>query len=895
MHVLTEQQLFPYRPIPFYYITTHDMAELTYEKFYESLSDMKAKGYGGVIPFNRPPEGFSKEQYFTEDWFTMMDNCIRACHDLGLRVWINDSYDCPAGDFGGRMEKIAPHLKPLRLRLNGETVSVEEVSWGFPAYEHPESALFFQRYVYEEYKRRFGQYFGNTVVGFFTDADARRCNSEALTPGHPMREYFPWTNDFAQTFQAAYGYDITPYLPSIIRREPSSQSRDYWEHNGNLYFGWFASNYRWCQENGLEYTFHTSDCAPFPYSRTPFNSAFAEGKAIEAGINCDWPGTDHETLRLNGNPFCLFKEMINPREYVIYGEGEEHRRTEKFYDVYADLRAKQAQSGAFLHDKKGVMCEMFAGVSWAATYKELRNILSWQLMQGVTFVVLQAYHYRIHGKTKNFAPLSFGPKAHTDFDMKAYNDAQADNAYRCAQGKLKVDLALLDATDSIWAGSADSETELLLAKHLNHAPQGYVIADLKAIEKKASEFRAVINPNLPLTQAERDRIKALGLQLIEADEAFDLAKLEEKVPTGIRWEGSGQVMFMRRVLDSGEEMLIVGNIESDDTLVGKVFRGGKCYTVELTSGELAFLGGPLEQYRTPTGACDRYELPVQADVKFLSPNIIPLHRWENEAGKSVPLRAPEGRIPYETVLKWSEETVPVKYNEPVGLAPRFRFHADTELQDLRVLVSRNFYESIPMSVEMDGKALEVTGKTEVLDDVYLCLACPVMPGEHTITLQLSQRPVRYDALFLQGAFDVSVTTSGDTATYGGAYSIRQYLPESVEMTLSARRSVLSAEESWTQQGQPFYSGVAEYKFDLELPVDADKGELVFPAVRDAVKVWVDDNYMGSAVLPPYRVAVNAAKGKHVISVQVANTLGNQLEGYKATSGILQAPWLEVKK
>ena len=55
-----------------------------------------------------------------------------------------------------------------------------------------------------------------------------------------------------------------------------------------------------------------------------------------------------------------------------------------------------------------------------------------------------------------------------------------------------------------------------------------------------------------------------------------------------------------------------------------------------------------------------------------------------------------------------------------------------------------------------------------------------------------------------------------------------------------------------------------------------EGELVFPAVRDAVKVWVDDSYMGSAVLPPYRVAVNAAKGKHVISVQVANTLGNQL-------------------
>ena len=36
------------RPIPFYFITTHDPDELTYEKFYEDLSDMKKKGYGGI-------------------------------------------------------------------------------------------------------------------------------------------------------------------------------------------------------------------------------------------------------------------------------------------------------------------------------------------------------------------------------------------------------------------------------------------------------------------------------------------------------------------------------------------------------------------------------------------------------------------------------------------------------------------------------------------------------------------------------------------------------------------------------------------------------------------------------------------------------------------------------
>ena len=143
-----------------------------------TFSDMKEKGYGGIIPFNRPPHGFSKEQFFTEEWFSMLDNCIRACHDVGLKIWMNDDYDCPPGDIGGRLQKIAPHLKPLRLRLKGEEVTVEEVEWGFPAYEHPESPIYFQNIVYEEYKRRYGKYFGNTIIGMFSDAESAYKESE---------------------------------------------------------------------------------------------------------------------------------------------------------------------------------------------------------------------------------------------------------------------------------------------------------------------------------------------------------------------------------------------------------------------------------------------------------------------------------------------------------------------------------------------------------------------------------------------------------------------------------------------------------------------------------------------------------------------------------------------
>ena len=411
MRHISEQELETRRPIPFYYITTHDPDELTYEKFYDDISDMKEKGYGGIVLFNRPPEGFTREIYFEECWFQMVENCVRACSDLKMRVWINDDYDAPPGDIGGRLKKIAPHLKPLHLKLEDGNVRVVEAGWGFPAFEEKESADLFQKYVYEEYKKRFGKYFGNCIVGFFSDADSRRVNSEVFNKNSPMKNYFPWSKTFAESFEKRYGYDICPYLPSILRREPSEQARDYWEHSGNLYMSWFESNYRWCKANGLEYTFHTSDSSPFRIETSEFNSVFAEGKAIDAGTRCDWPGTDHECLEINGARLQL-RERYH-MSAAIWGGDDKLRRSENFYDTYADLRAKQAQSCAYLHDKKGVMCEMFAAVNWNASYKDLRNIASWQIMQGVSFIVYQAYHYRLHGSTKFFAPLAFSPHSHT--------------------------------------------------------------------------------------------------------------------------------------------------------------------------------------------------------------------------------------------------------------------------------------------------------------------------------------------------------------------------------------------------------------------------------------------------------------------------------------------------
>ncbi|MBO4978781.1 MAG: hypothetical protein J6D16_00070 [Clostridia bacterium] len=883
MSKLQKEWIDAHRPIPFYFITTHELSELTYEKFYEDLSDMKAKGYGSIIPFNRPPQGFTKETYFSEAWFFMMDNVLRAAHDLGLTVWMVDEHKAPSGEHGGRLEKIAPHLKQKRIALSesGE-IEVKDVDWGFPAFENPESARLFKLHVYETLKKRYGHYFGNTIKGIFSDADSRRVNSNVLFGKKEMKDYFPWVDGFEDSFRTKYGYDITPHLPSILRRETSEQARDYWEHCGDLYYSWFGSAYAWCKENGLEYTFHTSDSAPFRLETTYFNSAFSEGKAIDAARYSDHPGTDHERLQLNSSIFLrpdLYKDY-----YAVWGGDNSHRRVENFYDVYSDLRAKQAQSSSYLYGKKGVMCEMNAMTGWCASYKDLLNVASWQMMQGVSFIVLHAYHYRLHKESKYFAIQSYGRHCHTDFDMKAYNDLLAENAALCETGNLRVDVALLDATDYIWRGDGDSVTELELAKKMNHLPNGYIISDIKNLALRAKDLKAVVNPALPLSAEERKIIADLGLKLYEANE---VDRIEKDFPTGISWDGEGELMFMRRDLGDGEEMLIVGNIETDDTLRGTLTFAGKTYDIELCSGEMAFFGGGYDKYRTIPKDEVKIALAETAPVRFEHANVVPLMRWEDEDGNATSPVHPNQRGEFYVIKGW----VPAPFTlekHPHTLTQYFPFTVTKDLTGLELCISQMILSQID-GLSLDGTLLRPFGVTKIMDDDAVIYRFDVAAGEHKLELKLNAPFGISDAIFLCGDFDADVRISDEVACVGASYYMRSYLPKKATVTLSPRRQTLALDLSFTEQGQPFYSGRVTYTVPVTLPDAVKKPTLVLPAVGMAAKVYADGKLVGCSIRAPYRFAL--PRGTHRLDIEVGNTLANALEAFREPSGILELPYI----
>ena len=162
---LSEKEIFPFRPKPFYFITTSEKDALSYNEVKQSLTELKEGGFGGIVLFNKPPKGFTPDQYLSEDWFDMVKTFCKVCHELDLVIWLNDGFDFPPGSVAGKIEAIDDTLKQLHLSLdeNGE-IKVLEADWGFPAFENPRSSELFIELVYKRYLKEVGEYFGNTIA-----------------------------------------------------------------------------------------------------------------------------------------------------------------------------------------------------------------------------------------------------------------------------------------------------------------------------------------------------------------------------------------------------------------------------------------------------------------------------------------------------------------------------------------------------------------------------------------------------------------------------------------------------------------------------------------------------------------------------------------------------------
>jgi len=122
--------------------------------------------------------------------------------------------------------------------------------------------------------------------------------------------------------------------------------------------------------------------------------------------------------------------------------------------------------------------------------------------------------------------------------------------------------------------------------------------------------------------------------------------------------------------------------------------------------------------------------------------------------------------------------------------------------------------------------------------------------------------------------------------YANQYNLVRYIPEKANVHLHARSCRLRTDTSWTEQGHPFYSGMATYVTTVEIPSSWPCARLILPEVGSVCEITIDDHPTQKRLWQPYEVVMDAKRGARQVRITVNNTCANALEYYRAPSGIL---------
>ncbi len=407
-----------YSPVPFWFWND----EMKDEEIVYELKEMASKSIYEAIIHARKGLAF---EYLSEEWFHKIGVALKMAEKLGMRLWIYDEDDWPSGYAGGRVlkrdpsfaskclsvEKIYPVLgKPVYIpnKPNSDLVAVVAVfqdkefiditdcgrngkepwhsttlCWEVfvfrmenclhtPAYTdtpyvdllNEKATEAFIEVTHKEYKKRFPQYWGNVIKGFFTDEPGFYQNY--LEQAKNLNT-IAWSKLFPERFKKAYGYDIRPYLPTLWQdMELSKKIRaDYYEALDRFYKeSYFDKITDFLHEDGLLLIGHLHHEEKLSWL------VQTEGDFFSIIDGLDYAGTD-----------CIDKSLP--------------RITEKLCSSAADLLKKPR-----------ALSETFGGFGWELTPKEMKRYLDLQFAQGINMVVLHAFFSSIEGFRKMESPPS---------------------------------------------------------------------------------------------------------------------------------------------------------------------------------------------------------------------------------------------------------------------------------------------------------------------------------------------------------------------------------------------------------------------------------------------------------------------------------------------------------
>lgn len=300
--------------------------------------------------------------------------------------------------------------------------------------------------VYEPHYERFGEEFGKTILGFFTDEPGfMNEKGTALSTGDTdtvigkKDALLPWSDELERRLKLALGDAFEAQLPYLWNRDPAGAyaRHAYMDVATRLYRECFDENLgTWCRERGVMHIGHV-----------------IEDKGNHAHLG---QGAGHYFRALGGQDMAgvdiVINQLVPGMDEGLHGYGRGAWDMEFF--TYA--LAKLGSSAAHIDPLKQGRCmaEVFGAFGWHEGLKEMKWICDHFLVRGVNWYVPHAFsqakfpdfdcppHFYAHGMNPQFR--QFGTL------MSYLNRAST----LLSGGVACTEAAVLYHADAEWCGTA---------------------------------------------------------------------------------------------------------------------------------------------------------------------------------------------------------------------------------------------------------------------------------------------------------------------------------------------------------------------------------------------------------------------------------------------------------
>ena len=393
---------------------------MTRDKVAADLADFKEHGIGGVFIHPRP--GLITP-YLAEEWLDLCRYAVETGKSLGMKVWIYDENSYPSGFAGGHVPAAMPDAARTGLRMQKASVLprgfakaiadgvqliiLRRAGEGFEDVTAKAAALassgekgdyyvfsrvfqspspWFGGFTYVDimrrdvtekfldvtlnaYARAFGAEFGNVVPGSFQD------EAEIAPPGGG--DTINYTPALFQAFQAKWGYDLRPALPSLFEERGDFRKvrHDFYSTLLDLFIeNWAKPYYAYCSDHKLAFTGHYWE------HEWPFPRVSPDSLAMAAYAHM--PGIDILMNRYQRDSHAQFGNARAVREIRSVANQQGRRRT---------------------------MSETYGAGGWDLTFEDQKRIGDWEYALGVNFLNQHLSYATIKGARKRDHPLSFTP------------------------------------------------------------------------------------------------------------------------------------------------------------------------------------------------------------------------------------------------------------------------------------------------------------------------------------------------------------------------------------------------------------------------------------------------------------------------------------------------------